>query len=248
MGQNRRAIIGNTVLPYDTLESTNALGKKMAWDGAREGTVIRARIQTKGRGRKERAWHSPPGGLWFSVILRPDLEPDSAMLATMAASVSIHRAVKDICHLDTIIKWPNDVLLNDKKVAGVLTELHGEKGRIEYMVMGIGINVNNDLPEDLESTATSLRNAGGEEVDLEVLFHHLLATMDQIYSLIKEDRHSEIRKMWLDSTNIVGKKVRLTETHPCREGLVTGIDQKGRLLLDFDGTQEVLISGDIEIL
>ncbi|MFO8110583.1 MAG: biotin--[acetyl-CoA-carboxylase] ligase [Thermoplasmata archaeon] len=240
--------IGKHVLRYDSVVSTNSIGKRMAEDGVEEGTVVLAKTQTGGRGRKKRSWHSPPGGLWFSVVLYPDMKPDTTMLATMAASISISEALKKSCGIQGSIKWPNDVLIGGKKAAGVLTELHFEDRDLQYLVLGVGINVNNELPDDLTGSATSLKIERGADIDTDSFFEVLLKSMDDVYRLIKERRYDRVKELWLENTDMVGKKVHLHENDSYVEGKVKGIDKKGRLLLDTRKGWLAAVSGDLEIV
>ncbi len=242
-------IIGKNIIRYSSIESTNAAAKEIAQKGTvQDGTVILSKTQTKGRGRKDRKWFSPEGGLWFSVIIYPDLEPDRAMLVTMATSAAIVEGILRYCNKESQIKWPNDVLIDKKKVAGVLTELHAEKGRLEYMVVGVGVNVNNRLPEELHETATSIKREIDSEIETESLFKNILRVMDELYRTLIAGEYEEIRERWLAHTNMIGKKIKIHEFDSVRTGVVKGIDKSGGLLVDIDGKRTVILSGDIEIL
>ena len=149
---------------FDTLQSTNVTAVAFAKAGAPEGTVIVAEQQDGGRGRMKRVWSSPKGGLWFTIILRPQIDPQYVAQVTLAAGVAVAKVLRKLYESDDIrIKWPNDLLLNDKKVCGILSEMQlDENGSIDYAVVGIGINVNlklEDFPLELRDTATSLNLA-----------------------------------------------------------------------------------------
>ena len=138
-------VIGKEVRFFPRTTSTNLIAKGMLGEDPTEGIVIAADIQTAGRGRLKRRWSSPQGGLWFSVILYPGIPPERGMILTMASSVAVYRAIKETCGVETVIKWPNDLLVGGKKVCGILTELDAEMDRINSGDIWIGINVNNEL-------------------------------------------------------------------------------------------------------
>ncbi len=240
--------IGKVILRYASVTSTNILAKELAKDNAHEGTVIVAVKQVGGRGRKDRVWHSPPGGLWFSMILYPDLEPGRAMLATMCASLAVVEGVKSSIGIDANIKWPNDVLINGRKVAGILTEIHSVPDELKYIVVGVGVNVNNRIPKNIEGSATSLLYETDQHTDIEKLLEDILGHMDDMYSLLIKGRHQEIRELWLARSDIKGRKVRVTDGKYTRTGMVRGIDQNGCLLLDIGDKTVTVVSGDVELL
>ncbi len=241
-------VIGRKIIRYDSVESTNSIAKEMVRKGAEEGAVVLAKVQTKGRGRKDRRWHSPEGGLWFSVTIYPELQPDQAMLVTMTASIAITEGISSCCDIKAYIKWPNDVLIDNQKVAGVLTELHADKEKLHHMVVGVGVNANNRLPAELRERATTLQRKKGSEVDKEQLFSEILRSMDRWYGILIDGRYDEIRAHWLERSSIIGKNVRIHEHGSKRTATVNGIDDKGRLLVDINGEQKVILTGDIELL
>src|SRR6266403_3522744 len=162
-------LIGSEILVFEETASTNDVVEHLAKSGAREGLVVFAESQTRGRGRRGRAWVSPRGkGLWFSVLLRPTSPTSAASRITVAASVAVARAIRQNCGLDARIKWPNDVMVNGKKLGGVLTELRAEADEILLAILGIGIDVNcqrEDFPGELASIATSIELETGSAQD-----------------------------------------------------------------------------------
>lgn len=241
-------IIGRQVIRYQRSGSTNEEAVELAKKGVEEGTVVLAKEQTRGRGRKERYWHSPEGGLWFSTVLYPDIEPSSAMMVTMCASIAIAQALRRISSVDACIKWPNDVMVRGKKIAGVLTEMHASTKGFRYVVVGIGINVNNPIPEELEDRAVSLKDVCDSEIDPEELLPCVLKEMDILYRMIAEGRYQEMISMWLDNTDMIGMKVRVTRECDVVYGQVSGIDEVGRLLVDVDGEVIRVVTGDVEVI
>ncbi|MGA1821404.1 MAG: biotin--[acetyl-CoA-carboxylase] ligase [Thermoplasmatota archaeon] len=241
-------IIGSEVRYLPTIDSTNILGKELARSKIPEGCVIVADEQTMGRGRKNRSWSSPKGGLWFSVILYPDLPPERGMLVTMMTSISVAEAVKELTGIDPVIKWPNDLLIKGKKVCGILTELDAEMDRIESSVIGIGINVNNEIDPDLADIGTSLKNVSGKVVSRVDLIRSVLKHMDENYGSIRRGDHDSIRSRWLELSRITGRKIRHTGPKGIRTGTVLDIDDSGCIIMKIGGGSERIVSGDVEYL
>ena len=161
-------IVGRDIRVFEQTTSTNDVIEKLARDGVKEGAVVFAESQTKGRGRLGRAWMSPARkGLWFSVLLRPDLRPQETTRLTVASAAALRRAIQSETGLDPEIKWPNDILIRGKKVAGILTELSAELDRVKHVILGIGVDVNlgaNEFPAELRKTATSLKIESGKAI------------------------------------------------------------------------------------
>lgn len=241
-------VIGRELKYFNELPSTNLYAKQLVKSKVLEGTVVVAEVQTKGRGRKERTWFSPEGGLWFSVILFPNIPPQRGMILTMAASISIVQGIREVTGLNPAIKWPNDVLINGRKVCGVLTELDAEMDRINYSVVGIGVNVNNKLNAGLHGKATTLFKENGSRVSRVKLLRSILKNFDENYSKLMDDNYDFIRKSWISFSNIIDRKIRVGDGHISMEGVVTGVDEDGSLILKTEmGIQRVL-SGNVEYL
>ena len=241
-------IIGKDVVYFNKINSTNIYCKNLAKENAADGTVVVADIQEKGRGRKSRAWSSPEGGLWFSVLLKPDIPPQNAMILTMAASISLVEAIKETTGLKPVIKWPNDLLINGKKICGILTELDAEMDKINYAIIGIGINVNNPMDKDLESIASSLKNESNNEVSRVELLKNILAKFDKNYDYVKSSYYEKIRNLWFSYANIIGKKVKVKREKDVLVGTVSDVDETGRLIVKTDSGFEKIISGDVNFL
>jgi BirA family biotin operon repressor/biotin-[acetyl-CoA-carboxylase] ligase len=241
-------IIGRSLRYLSSVSSTNSYATSLIHEGAEEGTVVVADIQTKGRGRKQRPWISPPGGLWFSIILYPPLPPTKAMLVTMASSLAVVETIQQTLDLPAVIKWPNDVLLNGKKACGVLTELDAEMDQLHYIVVGIGINVNNTLESYLKHTATSLQQEKGSRVSRVHLLREILTRLDSYYMLLLKGKLDYIRTRWLSYTSLLHKNIRVTTINAELEGTVVSVDDDGSLIIKTEkGTQRIL-SGDITYL
>ncbi len=241
-------IIGKEVHYFEKISSTNLFAKELANKNVKDGTIIVSDVQTQGRGRKDRTWFSPKGGLWFSVILYPDLPPQKSMMLTMAASISVFEGIKKTTGIVPIIKWPNDLLINKKKICGILTEIDAELDKINFAVIGIGINVNNTLYKDLEKYATTLTKEHGKNVLRVNLLKCILKNFDEYYMKIQEERYNEIREKWLSYSQIIGKNVRITDGTKSIQGVVKNMDEDGTLILEVDGKTCRVLSGDLEYL
>ena len=241
----KTTIIGKKILYFEKIDSTNIYAKKLANEGVLEGCVVVAGMQEKGRGRKNRIWSSPLGGLWFSVIIYPGISPQNAMIVTMAASISVVETIIKLTNLKTVIKWPNDILVKDKKICGILTELDAEMDRINYMVIGIGINVNNMISKELKDIATSLSIETRKKWSIVELLANLLNNFDKNYSFIKLGKFEYIRNSWLSYSNIIGKKIKVDIDNFSIEGKVIAVDSDGCLIVDTKEDEIRLAYGDI---
>jgi len=241
-------IVGKDIYYFETIDSTNLFARKLVKDDVEEGVVVVADTQSSGRGRKNRIWSSLKGGLWFSVVLYPKISPQDGMFITMASSVAVAEGIKKITGLNSIIKWPNDILINGKKVCGILTEIDAEKDNINYAVIGIGINVNNQLDKELQKTATTLRQETSAQVSKVKLLISILKSLDENYNRLILSDYNFIRDLWLSYSNIIGKKIQIKDEITITTGVVTNIDNNGYLILDTDCGKIRIVSGDVEYL
>lgn len=241
-------IVGRKIYHFDSIDSTNLFAKKLVKKGTEEGTVVVADVQTSGRGRKNRSWSSPKGGLWFSIILYPVIPPKSGMVVTMAVSVAIAKSLHEITGIKPAIKWPNDLTINGKKVCGILTELEAKNDVINNAVVGIGINVNNQLDKELNKIATSLVNENATEISTSELLRLILINIDEIYNVLLNKDYKDIRVLWLSYSNIIGKKIQVQDDEIVNLGKVADIDEDGCLILDTRDGLVKIISGDITYL
>jgi len=240
--------IGGKIYYFKSLPSTNLYAKDLIKKNAEEGTIVIADIQTKGRGRKNRSWSSPEGGLWFSIILYPNIPTQYAMLVTMVTSVSIVQAINELTGLSPTIKWPNDLLLEGKKICGILTELDAEMDRINYSVVGVGINVNNSLEKELQDKATSLHQVYNAKISRVKLLKLFLKYFDMNYFKILSKDYNSIRELWFLYTDIIGKNVCLKSENTETLGVVVDIDDTGCLILKTENKQIKIVSGDLEYI
>lgn len=245
-------IIGRDIRVFQETQSTNDVAEKLARDGVAEGAVVFAEAQTRGRGRLGRKWLSPRGkGLWFSVLLRPDLRPQAATQLTVAAATSLVRAIHSITGLNADIKWPNDIFIRGKKVAGVLTELNAELDHIKYLILGIGVDVNlasSDLPADLRKIATSLKIEVGRPFRRADLAAAILHELDRDYERIRKLAFAAIAEEWQTRCATLGHRVTIQIGERALHGRAESLDADGALLLRTDhGHLERVIGGDVTL-
>lgn len=247
------SLIGKEIHIFSELGSTNDLAKDMAAQGAPAGTVILADSQTKGRGRMGRSFVSPPGvGIYLSIILRPSLPPIRLSLLTLASGVAVARAITAVTGLKASLKWPNDLLINNKKAVGILTEGKIEDNRMSFLIIGIGINVNNDsthFPSDLLQLVTSLKIEMGEPISRTALVTKLLQQMERSYLQLEAGDEEGIIREWSNYSDTLGKWIRVSSQNRVTEGLAERVDETGALVLRrSDGQRERVTAGDVTLL
>jgi BirA family transcriptional regulator, biotin operon repressor / biotin---[acetyl-CoA-carboxylase] ligase len=242
-------IIGKKIIYYNELDSTNITAYTLAQKVDREGIVILAEKQNKGKGRLSRQWSSPRGGgIYMSVILRPNITPFQAPIITLMAAVSLAQAIRDISSAQAFIKWPNDIMAANKKIAGILTEMEAEPDRIKFIVLGIGVNVNTRLSE-LPKTASSIAHITGSAVSRQSLLIAIMQRLDHNYNIISKSEFSEIRLQWKNLSATLGERVRANCIHRIIEGIAVDIDLDGALKIRTDnGFHEKVFSGDLVVL
>jgi BirA family biotin operon repressor/biotin-[acetyl-CoA-carboxylase] ligase len=243
-------VIGREIRVFQETASTNDAMEKFAREGVKEGVVIFAEAQSRGRGRLGRKWVSTPGkGLWFSVLLRPNLRPQSATQVTAATAVALSNAIRQQTHLDPDIKWPNDIQLHGRKVAGILTELSAELDHIKYVIIGIGLNINHtpdDFPLDIRRTATSLSQETGAVQDRAELAVSILTELDREYDRIKRQQFAAIVEEYEQQCVTVGQRVAIHIGDRTVQGLAESLDSEGALLVRTQhGRLERVIGGDV---
>lgn len=240
------------ILRFDSLPSTNLEAARRAIDGAPEGLCVVASEQTAGRGRLEREWVSPKGaGLYFSIVLRPSFEQSAWPLLTLMAAVAVYEALLDSCAVQTDIKWPNDVLANDKKLCGILAEtVETPLGRA--VVVGIGINLTNHaFRNEIDKVATSTEAVTGQKPDLEVVLKALIGSFAMYYQTLQtsDGREVIIREWSRRSSYASGKRIRVANGDEILEGTSRGIERDGALRVEtFDGEIKVIRAGDLTCL
>jgi BirA family biotin operon repressor/biotin-[acetyl-CoA-carboxylase] ligase len=245
-------VIGRDVRVFQETTSTNDVCEKLARDGVREGVVVFAESQRKGRGRLGRKWHSPPRkGLWFSVLLRPLLPPQGATQLVVAAAIALTRSIRAQTGLAPIIKWPNDILIGPRKVGGILTELSAELDHIRHVILGIGLDVNqgrSDFPPELRDLATSLKIELGRELDRAALATEVLQALDADYGKVCAGEFAGLADEWEELCVTLGKQVRIQVGSRIVEGLAESLNDDGALLVRTQhGRLERIIGGDVSL-
>jgi BirA family biotin operon repressor/biotin-[acetyl-CoA-carboxylase] ligase len=245
-------VIGRDIQVFEQTTSTNDVIEKLARDGVREGAVVFAESQTKGRGRLGRKWMSPTRkGLWFSILLRPQLNPQEATQLTVASATALRRAIKTITGLDSEIKWPNDLLVDGKKIVGILTEMSAEVDRVRHVILGIGVDVNQDVaefPEELRKLATSLKIASGEPICRAELAVEILRELDFDYTRITSGKFSAVADEWEAGCITIGRNVTVLIGDRKMRGRAEALDDDGALLVRTEhGHLERIIGGDVTL-
>lgn len=244
--------IGRNFVHLDTIDSTNNEAKKLAIDGSPEGTLVISEEQTMGRGRLGRNWISPKHkGIWMSLILRPEINPIQVSKITQVAAAAVCMALIDM-GIRTLIKWPNDIVLNDKKVCGILTEMSGELNRVNYVIVGIGINANIDkdeFPEDLKPIASSLKIEIGNYIKRKELVRRILNNFEELYEeLINEETIKKSIEICKDNSALIGKEIKIIEKGKETRARALSLNEDGKLIVQYkDGKVDELISGEISV-
>lgn len=238
------------IVYFKEIDSTNREARDLADKGALEGTLVISEAQTKGRGRKGRTWFSPSkGGIYISLILRPRVSPAEAPKFTLLTAVAIAETLLSVIPLNIQIKWPNDILVGRKKIAGILTEMSSEMDAVNYIVVGLGLNVNTPkFPDEIEDIATSILIETGKAFPRVRLIREYLKRYEVLYDICKKAGFAPIIDRWKDLSNIIGKKVEVEVIGNQFTGEALDIDGDGALILkDNQGGLHRIISGDITL-
>ncbi|MDP2929137.1 MAG: biotin--[acetyl-CoA-carboxylase] ligase [Candidatus Omnitrophota bacterium] len=250
-------VFGREVISYKKVDSTNIIAYELAKKGMKEGTVILADEQVKGRGRHGRHWASPgAGGIYMSCILRPSITPNEIPGITLLAAIAVAQAIRDISALEVTIKWPNDIMMDGKKLCGILTEMKAEQDRVDFVVLGIGINVNSpikQLPRGASSIKEELRQlhrAGVKTALSRVeLVKKVLERLEEYYNILKKEGFGPIIETWKDLSSMIGSRVKVTLPGKTFEGLAHDINPDGALVVRTEsGLLEKVSSGDVVIV
>jgi BirA family biotin operon repressor/biotin-[acetyl-CoA-carboxylase] ligase len=245
-------IIGRDIRVFERTTSTNDVIEKLARDGVKEGAVVFAESQTKGRGRLGRRWMSPDRkGLWFSVLLRPDLRPREITQLTVVAATALWRAIYEQTDLRPEIKWPNDILIRGRKTAGILTELTAELDRVKHVILGIGVDVNlsaSEFPSELRKIATSLKIESGETISRSDLAVEILRELDRDYARVCSGDFASVADEWEEHCTTIGRNVAIQIGDRQIRGRAESLSEDGALLLRTEhGRLERIIGGDVTL-
>lgn len=248
----RARIFGRELISYEKVDSTNTVAYGLAEKGMKEGTVVLAEEQAKGRGRQGRQWVSPSkGGIYMSCILRPEVAPNEIPKITLLAAVTVAKAIRELTGLGAMIKWPNDILINNKKVCGILTEMKAEQDRIDFVILGIGVNVNTPLrylPKGASSLKEETRSMGEGyyAVSRVEMARKILEILEADYFRLKGRTFKPIIEEWKGLSAMLGSRVRIVLQNRTFEAQAHTIDPDGALVVRLDsGIMEKVSSGDV---
>lgn len=244
--------LGRSLTCLDETGSTSDVAHRLGSEGLAHGHVVIADRQTSGRGRRGRSWVSPPGAnLYASILLRPQLEPRHAPELTLVAAVAFCEALRDL-GAPVVIKWPNDLQIEGRKVGGILTEMSGVDGKVGFVVLGVGVNVNlnpEELPPELSAVATSLKEALGRELDRAQVLSAMLSRLERWLEVHAREGFEPVRARWSELSSTLGARVRVNLESQSMEGEAVGLDLDGALLLREDsGEVRRIVAGDVENL
>jgi BirA family transcriptional regulator, biotin operon repressor / biotin---[acetyl-CoA-carboxylase] ligase len=246
-------LVGRDIRVFKETTSTNDVVEKLAHDRVPEGVVVFAEGQSRGRGRLSRRWESSAGqGLWFSILLRPAISPQAATQITIAAAVALARAIRLLTDLKPQIKWPNDVQIEGRKIAGILTEMSAEVDRVRFLILGIGINVNQDkshFPSELRSVATSLKIETGTSWERAALAARVLEEFDADYARVRRGKFEAVADEWAAICSTLGKVVKVQMGDRVYQGTAEALDSDGALMLrSAHGSLERILGGDVTVV
>jgi BirA family transcriptional regulator, biotin operon repressor / biotin---[acetyl-CoA-carboxylase] ligase len=245
--------IGHQLYYYDEIDSTNDEAFRLGLTGAPEGTVLIANSQNAGKGRMQRVWHSPAdSNIYTSIILRPQIEPARVPQISILAGVAVAETLNRYCPGTVCLKWPNDILINGKKVCGVLSQAKTTASEVDFIVLGIGINVNisyRQFPKEICELATSLAIETGDEISRRELIIGLYENLAKWYKQLMEEGFGRIKEKWMSLTPMIGKPVQVMFGEEVMSGKAIGLDEDGSLILFANGNEEIKVSaGDATIV
>ena len=246
----RTASFGKKVFSFETIDSTNSCARALASAWAEEGTAVIAEFQSAGRGRLGRTWVAAPGeNLTFSLVLRPQITPDAMNLLSLVVAVGIARGIKEHTGVKVLCKWPNDLLCGGRKVAGILLEGVLAADRVESVIAGIGLNVNQKtFPEELSTKATSLALETGSVIERSDLFRTLLKSLEDEYMEQASAGFKYVVKRWLAYAPLIGKRIAVATNGLVIEGIVRGISNGGGLIVSTQNGERTFLAGDVTIV
>lgn len=241
---------GKNVIYYEETDSTNTALRKLVTDSMEEGTVVIAEYQNAGKGRLGRMWTSPKGaGVWMSILLRPDMPPNEASKLTLIAGLSVCKAIRSLTGLNADIKWPNDVLINGKKICGILTEMNAEMDHINFIILGIGVNVNmSEFSEELSEVATSLKIEGGKLYLRKAIVQIILQEFEKSYNnYVLGNDFEEFANEYRKYCVTLNKEVKVLSKKPF-SGKAVNINSDGELIVEKEnGERTIVFSGEVSI-
>ncbi len=249
MGDYKATYVGTDICILRTVDSTNEEIKRMAHNNAVEGTLVAADLQTAGRGRLGRSWNSQNGGVYFSFLLRPELAPSDVAAITLAAGYSVCLVIRHLTGCDAKIKWPNDIIIGNKKVCGILTEMEAQTDRVDFIVIGIGVNVNQEqFDETVSRKATSLFLEKGEKINRSTFLAELIKFLDKTMKSYLLSISVEDMKQFKELCATIGRRVSVERNNTHIEGTAIDIFPTGELIIKTDNGQKAAISsGEVSV-
>ncbi|WP_018249535.1 biotin--[acetyl-CoA-carboxylase] ligase [Orenia marismortui] len=241
-------VIGQKIIYYKEIESTNDAAKKLAQSGLKEGTIVVSEEQKKGKGRLGKEFCSPLGGIWISCILRPDIKPTLATRATYIASLAIVKTINKLSDVDAKIKWPNDILVGDKKVSGILTEMGAELDRVDYLVVGMGINLNfplDSFDKSLHNKVTTIYHETSKKISRVKFVQVLLEEIEVIYQKLND--FEDILEEWKEYSYTIGKQVQVESSKEKVSGTAIDIASDGALIVKVGNEIRKFYSGEVSL-
>lgn len=242
---------GREILYLDEVDSTNTAAKKAAENGAVHGTLVVSERQTGGKGRRGRAWDSPRGtGIFMTLILRPNMAPVHASMLTLVAALAVADGIRECTGAESLIKWPNDIVMSGKKVCGILTEMSADPDCINYVAVGIGINVNmEEFPEEIRGVAASIFTETGKKTKRSLLISAVMAAFERYYEVfMKTTDMSGLLEDYNGKLANCGRTVRVLDPAGEYSGTAIGIDREGELLVGMeDTTVRRVLSGEVSV-
>lgn len=241
---------GCEIYYYDCIDSTNTKAKELAESGHPSGTLVVSDQQTAGKGRRGRAWDSLPGtGIYMTLMIKPEINPNNASMLTLVAAMAVANAISKIAETQALIKWPNDVVINGKKICGILTEMSAQFDYINNIVIGIGINVHNqDFPDELKDTASSLFLACGRRIRRAELIEAFLEEFERIYAIYLATEDMEGLQKEYDKLLVnKGRQVQVLDPKEPFEGKAMGITKRGELIVDTWESRKLVSSGEVSV-
>ncbi|MCB4792361.1 MAG: biotin--[acetyl-CoA-carboxylase] ligase [Elusimicrobia bacterium] len=237
-----------TIIYRNEVSSTQLVAKKLAEQGMDEGTLVICEKQTSAYGRLQRHWSAPDGGVWFSLILKPRLLPEKVPQITLAMSISIARVLENSLGIKPFIKWPNDIVVNDKKICGIITEMSSEVGNVNWVVAGVGLNANNVTPKNLKNIAVSLKGILQKEVNRSELLADILINYLEAYEILCAKGFLSLKDEYNKYAYLTGKAVKVKTPNAIISGIALKVDQEGYLMVKTSNGVFKVLSGDATVL
>lgn len=242
------SVIGKKIEVLKTVDSTNEEIKRRAANGEPSGLIIVAEEQTKGKGRLGKSWSGNKGGLFFTALIRPDMSPSDISSITLAAGYGVCLAIREYTGLDARIKWPNDIIIGNKKIVGILTEIAAQTDKLDYAAIGIGINVNNNFPDEISHKATSLYAELGKEINRNDFFRCVIKRLDKVISSFLVCMSIDDITSFTELCATIGRNVSVKRNGRLIDGKAIGLSKYGELIItDEAGENYIINSGEVTV-